>query len=231
MYCIKCGTELSEGQTVCPCCTTAVYHPDLPIKSDPTYPQKEFSSEEFNPRGVLFVITVLAFLVLALPVMFEWIWHGELNWSGYVSGGVLLFYIIAVLPFWFRSPNPVVFAPCNFAAVICYLLYVDLQGGDHWFLSFAFPITGALAVIVTAVIALVRYVRRGRLYIFGGGLIALGAWTVLMEFLIRLTFDTHYAVFWSVFTFVTFFVLGMMLIIIAIVRPLRESLRKIFFIG
>lgn len=30
MYCIHCGVELSDSETVCPLCGTRVFHPDLP---------------------------------------------------------------------------------------------------------------------------------------------------------------------------------------------------------
>ena len=51
MYCIKCGVELSPGQTVCPVCGTRVYHPDIqPENAVPVYPKKVFQPEEFNGR-------------------------------------------------------------------------------------------------------------------------------------------------------------------------------------
>lgn len=233
MYCIKCGVELSDGQTQCPLCNTKVCHPDFPIGNAlPTYPKKEFQSEEFNPRGVLFVISVLAILPILLPMIFELSLKHEIEWSGYVAGGVILLYQFFILPCWFKCANPVVFVPCDFAAAALFLLYVDLNVDGGWFLSFALPITVTLGMIVTAVTAVVRYVRRGRLYVFGGGLIAIGAWTVLIEALIHLTFGVHHSpVAWSGFSCATLFVLGMMLIVIAIVKPLRDSLRKIFYIG
>ena len=112
-----------------------------------------------------------------------------------------------------------------------YLLYIDLHTGGKWFLSFAFPVAGALGLIITAIVALMYYLRRGVLYILGGGLIALGAWTVLIEFLIWVTFGVRATVFWSLFSLIIFFVLGMMLIVIAMVKPLRDSLHKVFFVG
>ena len=232
MYCIKCGVELSAGQKICPLCQTKVYHPDLPVEeASPTYPQKEFQSEEFNPRGVLFVITILASLVIGLIVGFELSLHHSVGWSGYAAGGILLAYLIVILPNWFKRPNPVIFVPCDFVGVLALLFYINLKTGGTWFFHFAMPITLSLCAIVTAMVALIRYVRRGRLYIVGGGLIALGGWTVLIELFLRQTFAVKTAIYWSAFSGGTFFVMGMMLIVIAIVRPLRESLRKIFFVG
>ena len=79
MYCIKCGVKLSEGQTTCPICHTRVYHPDLPVSDRPTYPKKEFQSEEFNRHGLLFVISVLWLLPTFLPMIFELSWHATVS--------------------------------------------------------------------------------------------------------------------------------------------------------
>ena len=231
MYCIKCGVELSRGQTLCPICHTKVYHPDIPIEEAPTYPKKEFQSEEFNRHGLLFVITVLWLLPTFLPTVFELLWHGGVEWSGYVLGAVLLTYILLILPFWFRAPNPVIFVSCDFAAIMLYLWYIDLTLSGGWFWMFALPVTFVLGLIVCAIVTLCRYLRRGRLYIFGGALIALGVWTQMIETLIRIVFDVHFTVIWSLFSCATLVVLGLMLIVIGIVKPLRESLYKMFFIG
>lgn len=231
MYCIKCGIELSEGQTVCPVCETRVYHPDLQITEKSTYPKIPFKSEEFNRQGLIFVISMLFLIAMLLPLFLELGWHDRVSWSGYSSGGVLTFYLIFVLPFWFRHPNPVIFVPTSFATVILYLLYLCLATGGSWFLTFALPVTVGFALIVTALAALLRYVKRGVLYTVGGFLIALGLWTVLLEFLIRYTFGITSAFIWSSATLTVFSILGIMLIVIAVVKPLGDSLRRIFFIG
>ncbi len=229
MYCIKCGVELSKGQTVCPLCQTKVYHPDLTIEDIPTYPKKEFKSEAFNLKGLMFIITVMCILPLILPPIIELSWKGQIDWSGYVIGGVILGYVCFLLPLWFRSPNPVIFIPCDFVCIALLLFYINMQTNGDWFTLFALPITAALGIIITSMAALVRYLRRGKLYIFGGGFIAFGAWTVLIDLLLRVVFKISPPI-WSVYSFIPLFLIGMMLIIIAIVRPLRESLTKKFFI-
>ena len=232
MYCMKCGVELADGQTVCPLCETKVYHPDLPVTDKPTYPRGEFPSEEINRKGILFVITILALIPLILPMIFEYSFWERIHWSGYVAGAVLLSYVCIVLPLWFKRPNPVIFVPCGFAAVAVYLIYVNFASGGAWFMSFAFPVTGSLGLITTALIALTRYIRHGRLYIYGGWLMIMGVWTVLVEFFLRLTFEVeHGHIVWSQYPLIVLSLLGMMLIVIAIVKPLKESLRKIFFVG
>lgn len=232
MYCIKCGARLSDKEAVCPLCKTAVYHPDYDRESlTGSYPRKDFKSEELSLKGILFVITVISALIFILPSLFELWVYKKIEWSGYVSGGITLFYVWVFLPLWFKKPNPVIFVPCDFAAAALFLFYINFTTDGNWFFTFALPVTFALCLIVSALIALCRYIRRGHLYIFGGFTIALGAWCVLIDLLVRVTFDIHARVYWSAFPLLAFFMLGMMLIVIAIVKPLKESLRKIFFIG
>ena len=232
MYCIKCGAELSEGQNICPLCETRVYHPDFKIDDSlAAYPRREFKSEEFNRKGLMFVITVLFLIPLLLPVILELSWHGNINWSGYVFGGILLFYVSFVLPCWFKHPNPAIFTPCAFSTAILYLFYICEKTGGEWFLGFAFPISLALAILFTAALTLNRYLKKGKLYISGGFFIALGIWTVLMDVLMRTAFDLGNVVYWSLCTLALFFIVGMLLIVIEIVKPIKESLRRVFFIG
>lgn len=230
MYCIKCGIELSDGQVICPICKTEVCHPDFP--ADPnlaTYPAKPFLSEAYNRHGLMFVITVIWSLIAILPLTLEWLLLKRIGWSGYAAGGMALVYILIALPMWFHNPNPVIFVPVSFAAIAAYLLYINLATGSHWFFSFALPTVAMLAAIMTTICALLRYLRRGRLYIFGGGLIALGLCAVCIEFLIALTFEKVHFVFWSLFPLIALVLLGLMLITIAIVKPFKESLRKYFY--
>ena len=142
----------------------------------------------------------------------------------------MLSYIIMILPSWFPRPNPVIFIPCDFAALALYLLFIDLYTNGRWFLSFAFPVVGLIALITTAVVALCRYVKRGYFYILGGAIIACGGSLVLLEFFINLTFTLKKFYFWSVYPLIGCTLVGLALIVIGICRPLRESLAKKFFL-
>ena len=233
MFCIKCGVELTDGQTICPVCGTRVYHPDFPVKdTSPTYPKKDFESEEFNRKGILFVVTILAVLAAALTVLFNISLEGGISWSGYVASGLGVFYVCVILPLWFKRTSPAIFVPAAFVSILLLLLYVNAKTGGGWFMSLAFPVAGVFGLIITTVTTLIYYLRRGYLYILGGGFVALGAWAALIELFIHLTFpNLPNHVTWSLFPGIAFAVFGMMLIIIAIVKPFRESLRKIFYVG
>ena len=99
MYCINCGIELSKGQAVCPICQTRVVHPDFP--PDPElypYPAKPFPSEAYNRKGLMFVFTVIAILIMGMPLLLELLLSHHIVWSGYVAGGVFLGYIFFCFP-------------------------------------------------------------------------------------------------------------------------------------
>ena len=232
MYCIKCGVELADSEKVCPLCGTRVFHPDLPqAQGEPPYPpQAQARPEEVSHTGALFVLTVLLALPAVLSILCDWRVNGRIVWSGYSVGGAALLYVMVVLPLWFRRPNPVIFVPVDFAAIGLYLLYINFATGGHWFLSFAFPVTGAIGLLVTAVVVLTRYLHGGWLYIYGGAFILAGGLAVLIEFLINLTFQLHETFFWSFYPLAAGVILGLMLIVIAICKPLRESLQRKFFL-
>ena len=232
MYCITCGVELADSEKRCPLCGTPVFHPDLPRNlTEPPYPaDRRIRREDVNRSGILFVLTVVALLPAILSLLCDWRINGTIVWSGYAAGAIGLLYVMIVLPLWFRHPNPVIFVPVDFAAIGLYLLYIDFATGGHWFLSFAFPVTGAIGLLVTAVVVLTRYLHGGWLYIYGGAFILAGGLAVLVEFLINLTFQLHETFFWSFYPLAAGVILGLMLIVIAICKPLRESLQRKFFL-
>lgn len=232
MYCIKCGAELADSEKKCPLCGTTVFHPDIPRRlADPPYPaDHRIRPEDVNRSGLLFVLTVVALLPAVICLLCDWRINGMIVWSGYASGAIVLAYVLIILPLWFRHPNPVIFVPVDFTAIGLYLLYINCATGGHWFLSFAFPVTGAIGVLVSAVVALTHCLHAGYLYIYGGGLILGGGLAVLIEFLLNVTFHTHEGLFWSIYPLAAGVILGVMLIIIAVCKPLRESLRRRFFL-
>ena len=231
MYCVNCGVELADSETVCPLCGTRVFHPDLsrPQADAPYPPDHHVKPEDVNRSGILFVMTMLALLPAVICLLCDWRINGGIVWSGFAAGAIGLWYVLIVLPMWFKRPNPVIFVPVDFAAIGLYLLYIDLAVKGGWFLSFAFPVTAAIGLLLTAVVALVRYVRGGYLYIFGGALILAGGLAVLIEFLINVTFGIHKALLWSIYPLAASVILGGMLLVIAICKPLRKSLHRKFF--
>lgn len=229
MYCVKCGVKLADTEKVCPLCDTVVFHPDIQRgEVESLYPPMRYPGK-VTRWGGLIVVTTAFLLPLLITLLCDLQINRSVTWSGYVMGALILGYVLLVLPFWFRNPSPVVFVPCDFGAVGLYLLYINLATGGAWFLSFAFPVVGFSGLLVTAVVTLLRYLRRGRLYIFGGAMVTAGAFMPLMEFLLNLTFRRPY-VGWSVYPLTALALLGGMLIFLAICRPARQNMERRFFL-
>ena len=232
MYCVNCGVKLADSEKICPLCNTTVYHPDIKQPaSEPLFPQKGMRPERVNPTGLLFVLSFIFLQPILITLFCDIQLNMTITWSAFSVGGTLLAYIILILPAWFRSPNPVIFAPIDFFASGLLLAYINYATDSDWFITFALPILVYFTLIVCTDITLCKYLKRGYLYIFGGSMIAIAGLFVMIELLVGITFTERIRIIWSPYPAVVALIFGIMLIIIAICKPFRESLRKIFFIG
>lgn len=231
MYCIHCGVKLADPVTHCPLCLTAVPHlpEEMPV-ADPLFPSHRSPAAEPSPKTASAIATALFLLPAIITLLCDLQINHRVSWSGYVIGALVVAYTVLVLPGWFRRPNPVVFVPCGFAAAAGYVLYIDLVTVGGWYLSFALPVMGFFCCVFTALAALLRYIRRGRLYIYGGAALALGLFMPVMEYLILITFHRPRFNAWSMYPLVALVLLGGLLIYLAICRPARETMARKFFI-
>lgn len=230
MYCVNCGVKLADTEKQCPLCGVAAYHPDITrVEAEPLYPRERLPAHQVSSRTAQIVATTAFLLPILITLLCDLQISGGVTWSGYVAGALLTGYVIFVLPYWFHKPNPVIFTACDFVTIGLYLLYINFAVDGDWFLSFAFPVTGGVGLIVTAVVTLLRYVRRGALYVIGGAMMVLGAFMLLMEFLMCITFALRFTG-WSLYPLVALVLLGGMLIFLAINRSAREKMERKFFI-
>jgi len=231
MYCINCGVKLADTEKHCPLCGTAVYHPELKQpQGEPQYPLYHYPDIPVSPKTALLLVTGLFLLPILVTFPCDLLVDGKLDWFGYVSGGLTIAYVMFVLPYWFQKPNPAIFVPCSFLSIGLYLLYINFATGGSWFLGFAFPLITFLGLLSTAVATLMRYVRRGRLFILGGAFLALGLYIPVMEFFIVRTFSDLTFTGWSFFPLIPLVLSGGFLIFLGICRPAREVMERKFFI-
>lgn len=231
MYCINCGVKLANTEKKCPLCATEVYHPTLKQAAEkPLYPKDKHPQPLKHSLLLQSIFTAVFILPLLLVLIADLRQNEAVTWSGFVIGALLVGYVCVVLPVWFQRPNPVIFVPCGFTSVLLYLCYVNIATNGNWFLSFAFPVGGSIGLIVTAMTTLLRYVRRGKLYIYGGAFIAFGGILLLAEFLMNMTFHISEFYGWSLYPLTTLALLGGLLIFLAICRSAREVMQRKFFI-
>ncbi len=231
MYCAKCGVKLADTEKVCPLCGTTAYHPELAREEgNNIYPKRKYPASEEKALGLPIFLTAVFIVPLLTVLVCDLRFTGAVTWSGIVAGALLMLYVMGVLPMWFRHPNPVIFVPCSFAAVGLYVCYLNLFLDGDWFLSFAFPILGCIAIIVVTTVVLLKYVRRGALYIYGGAFMATGGMMLLMEFLLGITFEKISFIGWSFYPMVSLALIGGILVFMGICRPAREAVERKFFI-
>lgn len=230
MYCANCGVQLADSEQRCPLCQTRAFHPDLTRENgEPLFPETIYTLNPIGTKLPQIIVTAVWLLPVLVVLLCDWQFNQAVTWSGYVVGALLLSYVSLVLPFWFKQPNPVIFVPCDFAAIAVYLLYIDLMTAGGWFLSFGLPVVAGLSLIVTAVITLLRYVKRGRLYTVGGAVLTLAGFIPVVEMLVCRTFESVEFIGWSLYPLVVLGLLGGLLIFLAISRPARETMERKFF--
>lgn len=231
MYCVNCGVKLADTEKACPLCGVVAYHPDIKQEqSEPLYPSQRFPETRVTPKGANIIVTTLFLLPALITLLCDFQIFDRVTWSGYVVGGLIVAYVMFVLPWWFNKPNPVIFVPCAFVTIGLYLLYISIYTKGYWFLSFAFPVTGGVGLIVTGIVVLLRCFPKAVLYIFGGASIALGLFILLIEFLSYITFESIHFLGWSFYPLIVFVLFGGMLIFLAICRPARESVERRIFL-
>ena len=232
MYCIKCGVELADSEKNCPLCQTPVFHPQFPQQSgDSLYPADQNAPRKLRPWGLLIVVTAVLFLLPSIvTVLIDLQIRGTITWSGFVVGALQMLYVMAILPAWVHRPNPVIFVPCSFVSIGLYLLYISLVTDGRWFLTFALPVLAGFGMILTTVVTLCRYIQKGRLYIFGGAAITLGLFMPVLELLLNYTFHRPRFIAWSLYPLSALVMLGAVLLVVALCKPVRESFSKRFFL-
>lgn len=162
MYCINCGVELADSETVCPLCGTPGvspgYAPAAGGASLSAGPHGPSRGGEPLRRAVHPDHAGGAAHRDLHPVRLErQRGHPVVRVRRRRRGAAVH---LRCCPCGSEA-NPVIFVPADFAAIGLYLLYINFATGGHWFLTFALPVTGTIGVLVTTVVTLLRYLSRG----------------------------------------------------------------------
>ena len=231
MYCVKCGVQLAETEKRCPLCNTVVYHPDLkqePVQ--PLYPAGRFPAGQPRSLSVPIILSTALVMPMLIALLCNLQINGQVTWSGFVIGALMLAYVVVVLPGWFRKPDPALLVFCDFVALNLYLLYINYAVEGIWFWGFGFPLTSAVGLVTTAVVLLMRFFPTKGFFIFGGACVLLGVYAPVLEYLINLTFERTRFAAWSLYPLVALVLLGLMLIFLGTNSAVREKLERKFFI-
>lgn len=226
---MKCGAKLGEREIKCPLCGFDL--PKLsPQQEKSLYPRTARPREREDFKGLLLFFTLLlcggggAVLAMDLSVV------GGISFSAWVLFGILLFYVAFLLPRWFKRPNPVIFLPVFCVCFLGLLWYLDFFYGSGWFFPLVLPLVGGFFLLLETVVTLVRYVRNGKLYIYGGFFIGIACLSFASELAGRAFFDLPVCLTWSMIPLILFFIVGCGLIVIALVPSFRAYVQRRFFV-
>ncbi len=230
MYCIHCGVKLQENAAECPLCHTPVVTTPMPESAVRSRYSSRYPIPEKGHGRVLAAWLMTALMVAAglgcLVFCLQTVHKAD--WSGIVLMSLALGWVWMIMPMMFPRWRPMIFLPIDFAALGGFLLYICVKTGGHWFLSFAFPVTGIAAVITLTGIALMRYMTQGRFRMMSLLVIFIGLSFMLIEFFQHITFGSPMFV-WSLYCVCGFCLIGLFLFIASFIPPLRAYLRRTFF--
>ena len=230
MYCINCVVKHADSEKVCPLCGTVPYHPDIVVSEAVSlYPANRYPSNKVSMLGIRVIVSVIFVIAFAICFLCDIQISKAVTWSAFVTGALITSYVCFVLPFWFKKPSPVIFVPLSFVVIALYVLFINLFTGGKWFLSFAFPIIGIVGGLVTTVIVLTKFIKRGRLYIFGSAIIVFGCFMPLVELFLKITFNFKY-IWWSLYPLTALVLVGATVLFFALCPSARESVERKFFL-
>ncbi len=231
MYCARCGIKLAQSERACPLCHLVAFHPDLLAQTaDRPYPDTVRQRPRVARTAGAVLLTAIVFVVLIFTLVCNLKLTGNVSWWKYVSVSMGLMYFIWILPMWFAPIPKEILTFFDFIAVGGFLSLVNLFAKTDWFLSFAFPTLGFLALLVFAVWMLIKYIPKCLFFTIGGAFVGLGAFMLLLEFLMDYTFRLPYGFQWSLYVLTAMCLFGGVFLLIGFCRPLRQALsKKLFF--
>lgn len=229
MYCMKCGAKLGDREVKCPLCGFDL--PKLSKQQEKSlYPRTELPRQREDFKGLLLFFTLLLCggggAVLAMDLSAG----GGVSFSAWVLFGILIFYTAFLLPRWFRRPNPVIFLPVSGVCILILLWYLDFFYGSGWFFPLVLPLAGTFLLMLEAVVTLARYLRGGKLYVYGGFFIGLACLSFAAELGGRAFFSLPVCLTWSMIPLILFSVVGIGLIVIAAFPTFRAYVQRRFFV-
>jgi len=231
MYCAGCGVKLAEGEPRCPLCHLEAYHPALPVqRGKRPYPQKANPTKRQRQSALATFLTALMAAVLIFTLVCNFQVSNNVSWWKYVALSFALVYFMWVLPMWLPRIPPVYLVGADFVAVGGYLALLNLFIGSDWFLPFAFPTLGFFALVTLTSYILILLIPRSALLVLGSDMLAIGAFSLLCEFLLDYTFSLARGFQWSLYVLTAWCLFGAFLLLVALYSPLRRALSKKLFL-
>lgn len=234
-YCVNCGVELNRSERKCPLCGVEVINPADPFRDDPgskPYPVHiEHLNTRIDRRYTASFLSVLLLIPALITIFTNFLTSGELSWSVYVIGGLLVVFTCCLLPLLMKKRNPYVCLVVDGCSVALLLLLIQLMGEHQWFLALGLPLT-VLATLYGVLIAYLIHPARTSDPLKRGAvaLTCIGFAMVLVEILIRLHMDAFRWPTWSGYVLIPCLVLSGCLLLLNKRARLKSELKRRFYV-
>jgi len=232
-YCVNCGVELSDSEKHCPLCHTEVINPKKPWEEPSERPYSHHFDNLVKKVDRRYFAT-LATLLLMIPILITFLYDvfsdSGITWSAYVLGGLVLIFVFFVLPFFLKKRRGIVLLVLDCAAVLLYLLLIEIMSSGDWFAGVALPIVAFAGVLAAVIIVLFsRQKPTGLLLKTAYLLMACGLLVVWIEAVIYLNAADMTFAGWSFYVLVPCAVLGVAAIILEHRKNFKEQIKRRLF--
>jgi hypothetical protein len=229
-YCVNCGVELEKSEKACPLCGVEVLNPRQPYdeKAVRPYPRRlDPVNARINRQFTATIVSICIAFPVVLSLAINLILDGRATWSLYVAGGLALIWVLFVPYFLFSQPTFVKLFVPDTAALLLYLLLVDLLAdAGSWFLTLAMPLTLLTCGLVLVNGLLINLkVLRG-FAIPAVILISIGILTMGTELIIKLYIQNSFQLNWSFFVMIPTLALAMVCLTVARRQTIRDEIKK-----
>ncbi len=224
-YCVHCGVELADSESICPLCGTKVIDPSrLTADSIPAFPSEE-DHKPVNHRFAAKLISIFLIIPVLVTVIIDIFTVGGLTWSLYVMSGVLYIWSFVVVPIAWPNLSPHVHIGVAGLSTALFLLAIHIAtGASGWYLPLALPIVLATVAAIELAAAVIRNKKMN--VIRRGGLLFI--LLALLTTAIDLILNHHIT--WSVYVAIPVVSLGMALFGVSYNRRICDWMRRNLFI-
>ncbi len=228
-YCVNCGTKLQEGTTHCPLCRIDSINPlEQAATPTPLYPATPLGKSE-KPKSRASLLCIIS-LFLGIPVLIttlsDLLSDGSWGWSRYVLASMALFYVIAVIPFFFPKNNPLFFLGIDVFATVLFLFVLNVIGGWSWFFPFGLVVALGVGLLIFVLALMLRSGKLSKTAKTAAFFLMLGLITVHVELSVFFCFDGLPLVGWSLYSILACLVFAIIAVIIDNSPALKEELKK-----
>lgn len=232
-YCVNCGVELADSEERCPLCKTPVVNPakpDFTPSAAPFPTERRPKLRSVGRKSAVTLATLLLLLPLSLSLVCDLSISGQIGWSGYVAGSLILLWFYAVLPIRQRGTRAATVLLIDCIATLCFLCYIAWRTGGDWFYPFAAAETVLAFGMAILIVLLSQRTGIPTLYLLAVGLALSALFCLFTEWLINGCFGVSDRLRWSWYPLAANCVLVAILIFVERNAPLKAWVQHKFFV-